>query len=80
MNLRTNGMHSIFIEIMQQIENVPVYINRQMLCETWALNSGKNIYPILCSFSEFLQLSVDLVVNIYLMFLFLFWSLTNTRL
>ena len=73
-------MHSIFIEIMQQIENVPVYINRQTLCETWALNSGKNIYPILCSFSEFLQLSVDLVVNIYLMFLFLFWSLTNTRL
>ena len=71
-------MHSIFIEIMQQIENVPVYINRQTLCETWALNSGKNIYPILCSFPEFLQLSVDLVVNIYLMFLFLFWSLTRT--
>ena len=45
MNLRTNRMHSIFIEIMQQIENVPVYINRQTLCETWALNSGKKYLP-----------------------------------
>ena len=34
----------------------------------------------LCSFSEFFQFSVDLVVNIYFIFLFLFWSLANERL